>query len=141
MLDINRAFEAAVPSAKITWEHAPSDAALRDDAALGRAHDVDVYATGETRLAFVTGKAGSFAVVDVSEPRAPRLLSSIVEGIENGETVLPLGDVCLIGSSHLHAVDVRDPRRPVVTERLTDASIASINGMVLWGTDRRYAIA
>jgi hypothetical protein len=116
-------------------------AVLRDNSALGRAHDVDVRAYGDTLLAFVTGKAGSFAVVDVSNPRLPRVLGSIVEGIENGETVLPLGDVCLIGSSHLHAVDVRDPRRPVVTAWLPDERISSINGMVLWGPGSRYAIA
>lgn len=114
---------------------------LRDAAALGRAHDVDVRPRSDALLAFVTGKAGAFAVVDVSRPRAPRLLSSVVTGIENGETVLPLGDVCLVGSSHLHAVDVRDPRHPVVTARLTDASISSINGMVRWGAEGRFAVA
>ena len=105
---------------------------LHDDKALDRAHDVEL----QGNLAFVPGKGGSLAIVDISDPRKPRLVSSIhdPEALEDAETVLPMGDVLLLGTRDLLAVDIRDPARPKILKRLSDRPrIDLINGMALRG--------
>ncbi|NOX55974.1 MAG: hypothetical protein GXP27_16330, partial [Planctomycetes bacterium] len=47
---------------------------VHDDEALNRPHDVEV----QGRLAFVPGKGGSLAIIDVSDVTRPRVLSSLV---------------------------------------------------------------
>ena len=131
---------------------------LRDDAALNRAHDVELQGD----VAYVPGKGGSLALIDVADPERPRLLSSIVdaeliEDAETGgsgaaalpadsmmtawylrtaysETVLPLGDVLLLGSRDFHAVDVSDPTQPRILKTIRQRpGIDRINGMALVG--------
>lgn len=105
---------------------------LRDDEALNRAHDVELQGD----VAYVPGKGGSLAIIDVSDVTKPQLLSSLVglEGLEDAETVLPMGDVLLLGTRDLLAVDVSDPSNPVVKKRISDRPwIDKINGMALRG--------
>src|SRR5690606_24020473 len=58
-------------------------------------------------LAFFTGKGGSVAIVDVSQPEKPRLLWSLFDPqkINDGETVLPIGTHLLLGTNNLHALN------------------------------------
>ena len=106
---------------------------VHDRQALNRAHDVELQ--GE--LAFVAGKGGSLAIIDVSRPTKPELLSSLVDpvGLEDAETVLPMGKILLLGARDLIAIDISDPRRPTIVRRLSDRSkIDKINGMALRGS-------
>ena len=105
---------------------------LRDDEALNRAHDVEL----QGHIAYVPGKGGSLAIIDVSDLTKPRLLSSLVglEGLEDAETVLPMGDILLLGTRDFLAVDVSDPARPRIVKRISDRPrIDLINGMALRG--------
>ncbi len=103
---------------------------LHDDVALNRAHDVEL----QGNIAYVPGKGGSLAIVDVSDVTKPRIVSSLL-GLEDAETVLPMGDVLLLGTRDFLAVDVRDPRKPVVVKRISDRPrIDRINGMALRGS-------
>ena len=118
---------------------------LQDDRAFSRAHDVEVQGP----LAFFTGKGGSVAVVDVSQPEKPRLVWSQFDPqkINDGETVLPVGTHLLLGTNNLHALDFsnlltainKDPRAetlPPVEFRGAvpgENTVRSINGMVKRG--------
>jgi len=105
---------------------------LHDDVALDRPHDVEI----QEDIAYVPGKGGSLAIIDVSDVTEPRLLSSLVglEGLEDAETVLPMGDILLLGTRDFLAVDVSDPRNPVVKKKISDRPrIDLINGMALRG--------
>lgn len=105
---------------------------LHDDQALIRPHDVEL----QGNLAFVAGKAGSLAILDVSDPAKPRVMSAIVgpQTIEDAETVLPMGDILLLGTRSFHAVDIRNPAKPELTKTITDrAVIDKINGMAKRG--------
>ena len=105
---------------------------IHDDRALNRAHDVEVQGD----LAFVAGKGGSLAIIDISEASAPKLISSLVDPIEfeDAETVLPLGDVLLLGTRDLLAIDISDPANPRVLERISDRPrIDYINGIAKFG--------
>ena len=105
---------------------------LHDDDALNGAHDVELQGD----IAYVAGKGGNLAIIDISDPTAPALLGSIVdpEALEDAETVLPMGDVLLLGTRDLLAVDVADPTNPKILERISDRPrIDRINGMVLRG--------
>ncbi|MDA1314176.1 MAG: hypothetical protein O2968_12625 [Acidobacteria bacterium] len=105
---------------------------LHDDQALIRPHDVEL----QGNLAFVAGKSGSLAVIDISDPAEPKVLSAIVgpQTIEDAETVLPMGDTLLLGTRSFHAVDIRDPAKPELTKTITDrAVIDKINGMAKRG--------
>jgi len=105
---------------------------LHDDVALNRPHDVELQ--GE--VAYVPGKGGSLAAIDVSDVTRPRLLSALVglEELEDCETVLPMGPTLLVGSRDFLAVDVSNPRRPVIVKRISERPrIDRINGMALRG--------
>jgi hypothetical protein len=56
---------------------------LKHKEALGRAHDVQL--SGD--LAFVPGKDGAIAIIDIAQPQAPELLW-YKEGLGDSETVL-----------------------------------------------------
>jgi len=102
---------------------------LHDDRALNRAHDVELQGD----LAFVPGKGGSLAIIDISDPAAPKLVSSLVDPVEyeEAETVLPMGDVLLLGTSDLLSIDISDPANPRVLKKISDRPrIDRINGMV-----------
>ncbi len=101
---------------------------IRDDEALNRAHDVEL----QGGIAFVPGKGGSLAIIDVSDVTKPKLLSSLfgLEAMEDAETVLPVGDILLVGTRDFLAVDVSDPTKPKIVKRISDRPrIDYINGM------------
>ena len=103
-----------------------------DDDALARPHDVELQGD----LAFVPGKGGSLAVIDVADPSRPRVLWHRLdaEGLDDAETVLPLGDYLLLGTNDLFSIDIRRPHQPVVAAKVSDrARINRINGMVKRG--------
>lgn len=104
---------------------------LLHDPALRGPHDVEIVGD----YALVAGKWGAFSVVDVSDPRVPRLVGQIAEGVDNAQTILPLDeDVCLLGTNELVSVDLRDSREPRVLARVSGPRIERINGMVRRGT-------
>jgi hypothetical protein len=72
------------------------------------------------------------SIVDVADPHAPRVLSTLDEGLVEAETVLPLGPICLLGTHELVSLDIRDPRRPEVVARIADPRLHAINGMAMW---------
>ena len=85
---------------------------LAVDEAFSRPHDVEL--SGD--LAFVAGKGG----VDRDRRRggtrgAPKVLWSKLDpkGLDEAETVLPLGRSLLLGTRDLLVLDVAEPRRPV----------------------------
>ena len=105
---------------------------VQDDEALNRPHDVELQGD----LAFVPGKGGSLAVIDVSDPARPAIVSSLVDpaGLEDAETVLPRGDVLLLGARDLLAIDISSPANPVIVKRISDRPrIDRINGMAVIG--------
>jgi len=107
-------------------------AVLTDEEALDRPHDVELQ--GE--LAFVPGKGGSIAVIDVSRPDRPEIVwhQRDARALFDAETVLPLDDYLLLGTDDLISIDVRDPRSPRFAGRASDpARIRRINGMIKWG--------
>lgn len=106
---------------------------VADDQALNRPHDVEL----DGNIAYVPGKGGSLAIIDVADPENPVLLSSLFDpvGLEDAETVLPMGDgILLLGTRDLLSLDVSDPRNPKILKRISDRPrIDRINGMVLRG--------
>jgi len=105
---------------------------LHDDVALNRPHDVEL----QDNIAYVPGKGGSLAIIDVSDVTKPKLFSSLAgsEELEDAETVLPMGDILLLGTRDFLAVDVRDPARPKIVKHISDRPrIDKINGMALRG--------
>jgi len=107
-------------------------AVLTDENALNRPHDVELQ--GE--LAFVPGKGGSIAVIDVSRPDNPKIVwyRRDPRALFEAETVLPLDDYLLLGTDDLASLDVRDLRAPRFVGRASDPPrIRRINGMVKWG--------
>jgi hypothetical protein len=105
---------------------------LRDDRALNRAHDVEL----QDDLAFVAGKGGSLAIVNIGDPTAPRLVSSLADPVqyEDAETVMPLGGVLLLGTRDFFAIDIRNPEQPRPLKKISDRPrIDKINGMARFG--------
>lgn len=105
---------------------------LKDDEALNYPHDVELQGD----IAYVPGKGGSLAIIDVSDVNQPKLLSTLfgMESMEDAETVLPMGDILLVGTRDFLAVDVSDPRKPKIVKRITHRPrIDKINGMALRG--------
>jgi len=107
-------------------------AILRDDEAFDRPHDVEL----QGNLAFVPGKGGSLAVVDVTDPEDPKILwcRRDAQELDDAETVLPLGDYLLLGTNDLISIDVSDPRSPRFLKTISDRRrISRINGMARLG--------
>ena len=105
---------------------------LHDERVLHRPHDVELSGN----VAFIPGKGGSLALVDISDPARPTLLSALTDlpELEDAETVLPLGDVLLLGTRDFLSVDVSDPMRPKILKTISDRPrIDKINGMVKIG--------
>ena len=105
---------------------------LHDDAAMKRPHDIELQGD----LAYIPGKGGTLAIVDVADPAHPKLLSSLadIDALEDAETVLPLGKTLLVGARDFLAIDVSDPRHPKMMARIADRPrIDRINGMVRRG--------
>jgi hypothetical protein len=105
---------------------------IHDDRALNRAHDVELQGD----LAFVAGKGGSLAIIDVADPTAPKLVSSLVDPVEfeDAETVMPMGNVLFLGTRDFLSIDISDPAKPRVLKKISDRPrIDLINGMALFG--------
>jgi hypothetical protein len=104
---------------------------LKHKAALGRAHDVELSGN----LAFVPGKDGSIAIIDIARPQDPELLWH-KEGLGDSETALIYGNHLLLGTTNFYSMDISDPRNPVFLKKVsepTDRRIDKINGMVKRG--------
>lgn len=122
-------------------------AVLHDETVLTGAHDIEVH----DGLAYIAGKGftsralprngkypyekskgGSFAIVDVKQPNAPKLLWSASTPLdyEDAETVLPLGgNRLLVGTREALLFDVAQPTRPKLLARLKDRpQVDTING-------------
>lgn len=105
---------------------------LHDERALNRAHDVEL----QGNFAFVAGKGGSLAIVNIADPRRPEIVSFLhdPDGLEDAQTVLPMGEVLLLGTRDLLAVDIRDKAHPKILKKISDRPrIDSINGFALRG--------
>jgi len=100
-----------------------------DDEALAGAHDVEL----QGRYAFVPGKGGSLAVIDVAEPTQPKIVWSRRDPktFTDAETVLPAGDHLFLGTQDFFSLDIRNPTQPQILQRLVDRPrIDRINGFV-----------
>lgn len=100
-----------------------------DDEALAGAHDVEL----QGRYAYVPGKGGSLAVIDVAEPSRPKIVWSRrdPQTFTDAETVLPAGDFLFLGTQDFFSLDIRDPSQPRILKSLVDRpKIDRINGFV-----------
>ena len=105
---------------------------LRHDEALNEAHDVELKGD----LAFVPGKGGSLAIIDVADPTQPKLVWHRYgpEEILNSETILLFGERLFLGTKEFHSVDISDPAAPKFDAVVSDPPrIDRINGMVRLG--------
>jgi len=105
---------------------------LHDDHAFNRPHDVVL----QGRLAFVPGKGGSIAIVDVTDSTASRVIWSKLdpEQLPDAETVLVVGNHLLLGTKDFFSLDIRHPGRPVWRTAIADRTrVDKINGMVQRG--------
>ncbi len=114
-------------------------AVLQDDAALAGAHDIEV----RDGLAYIAGKGGSLAIVDVRQPASPSLLwcARDPQAYEDAQTVLPLANGrLLVGSRDLLLFDIRQPAQPTLLSTIRDRSrIDRINGFARFG-DTVYGV-
>lgn len=100
--------------------------------AFDRPHDVQL----QGKLAFVAGKGGSIAIVDVSEPTKPQLVwhRHDAERLNDAETVLPSGDRLFLGTHDIISIDIHNPQKPIFGKApSTRPKISHINGMVRRG--------
>ncbi len=107
-------------------------AVLVHEQAFDRPHDVEL----DGDLAFVPGKSGSLAIVNVADPTAPKIIwhRRDAKDLDEAETVLPMKDRLLLGTHDLISIDIAGPRRPVFQGRVSDRSrISRINGMARRG--------
>jgi hypothetical protein len=134
---IDRPIDAGLPalilvlvfSARSCAESFSVAAVLRHDEALAEAHDVEL----RDNWAFVPGKGGSIAIVDVTVPTAPRLawFRRDAKALPDAETVLLSKDRLYLGTMDFHSIDITNPRAPVFRAALSDRPrISRINGMV-----------
>lgn len=92
---------------------------LHHDEALARPHDIEVQDRISLtvnhlyppKLAFVAGKGGSVAVIDVDDPANPKIVwwRRDQEVHDDAQTVLPLGSRLILGSRNIH--NIRIPGR------------------------------
>lgn len=100
-----------------------------DKAALAGAHDVEL----QGNYAFVAGKGSSLAIIDVADPKQPRIVwhRQDSKAFDDAETVLPAGGTLFVGTRDFVALDIRDPRNAKVTATIADRKqVERINGMV-----------
>jgi len=107
-------------------------AVLHDDNALARPHDIEL----QEDLAFVPGKGGSIAIVDIKDLANPRIVwwNNDQLAVEDAQTVLPLGQHLFIGARDFYSINIKDPAKPIVEERISARPrVDRINGMVRRG--------
>lgn len=103
-----------------------------DDKALNGAHDVEL----QGNLAFVPGKGGSLAIIDVAEPTRPQIVWSRRDPskFSDAETVLPAGEHLFLGTQDFFSLNVRNPSQPQVLAKIVDRPrIDRINGFARRG--------
>lgn len=103
-------------------------AVLTDAKALAGLHDVEL----DGKYAYVAGKGGTVAVIDVADPTKPRIVWSKQDKFfEDAETVLPVGKHLFVGTRDFHSLDISDPTNPKLLHTIADRpKIDRINGMV-----------
>ncbi|MFZ5828967.1 MAG: right-handed parallel beta-helix repeat-containing protein [Planctomycetota bacterium] len=108
-------------------------AKLHDPSALARVHDIEV----RSGRAYLAGKGGSLAIVDVKQPAEPKLLWSVrdEEEYDEAETVMPLGDDrLLVGTRDVLLWNVAQPAQPGLLSRISDRThVDLINGFARTG--------
>lgn len=107
-------------------------AILQHEQAFDEAHDVELLGD----LAFVPGKGGSLAIVDVADPERPRLLWHRHDpaALPDAETVLPAEGRLYLGTEDFHSLDITDPRAPKFEAVVSDREkVRRINGMARRG--------
>lgn len=107
-------------------------AILTHEDALNEAHDVEL----EGDRAFVAGKGGSVAIVDIADPNRPALVwfRRDPSGLRDSETVLLSPGRLFLGTKDFLSIDISDPLAPKFDAVLNDRSkIRTINGLVRRG--------
>jgi hypothetical protein len=107
-------------------------AILRHDDALNEAHDVELQGD----YAYVAGKGGSIAVIDIADAGEPEIVwfRRDKDSLADSETVLLAPGRLLLGAKDFHSIDISDPRQPVIESSLRDRTrLDTINGMVRRG--------
>lgn len=108
-------------------------AVLHVETALARTHDIEI----RDGIAYLAGKGGSLAVVDVKQPAMPKLLWCVRDPVAyaDAETVLPLGkDRLLVGTRDLLLFDVANPAQPKLLASIKDRPrVDTINGFAKLG--------
>jgi len=107
-------------------------AVLRHERAFDRPHDIELHGD----VAIVPGKGGSLAMVNVTDPAAPRLFWHRHDrnALEEAETVLVTAGRLFLGTHDFHSIDLRNPRQPIFQGRVSDRRrITRINGMARRG--------
>lgn len=105
---------------------------LQHRQALSRPHDIEV----QDGLAFVAGKGGSVAVVDVADAKNPQLVwwKHDPKLIDDAQTVLPLPGTLLLGARDFFALDISNSQEVSWPGRVSDRQrVDRINGMVRRG--------
>jgi hypothetical protein len=107
-------------------------AIIRHDEALNEAHDVEL----QENRAYVAGKGGSIAIIDIADPRRPELIwyRRDRDGLADSETVLLAGDRLFLGTKGFRSINISNFRAPAIEKTLSDhTQINTINGMVRRG--------
>lgn len=107
-------------------------AILHDDNALARPHDIELLGN----LAFVPGKGGSIAIVDIKDLANPRIVwgNNGQLAVDDAQTVLPMGQYLFLGARDFYSINIKDPAKPVVDGQISDRpQVDRINGMVRRG--------
>lgn len=108
-------------------------AVLRDETGLAGAHDIEV----RDGRAYLAGKGGSLAIVDVRQPATPKRLWSVRDSgkYEDAETVRPLDSHrLLIGTRDVWLFDVSNPAQPKQLAKIENRpQVDTINGFARLG--------
>lgn len=101
------------------------------DQALAGAHDVELQGD----LAFVPGKWRSLSIIDIANPKKPRIVWFKHDSeIPDSETVLPDGNTLFLGARDFLTLDISNPKKPEVLSKVSgQPRIDRINGMVCIG--------
>jgi hypothetical protein len=105
-------------------------AVIFDNYALRGAHDILVREDG---IAFVAGKFGSFAIVDVRNQLEPKIRGYFgASEFNEAQTVFIRDNYCFLGGNWFCSIDVSDLDRPVVLKRIVSPEIDQINGFCVY---------
>lgn len=117
-------------------------AVMKDPIMFNRIHDIEVH----EGIAYLAGKGGSLATVDVKDPVKPRILWSVRDSVkyEDAETVMVLGNNRLLaGTRDAILFDITDPAQPRLLDKIENREfIDQINGFarrgnIVFGSNKR----